>query len=102
MARKGEKHPNRHNEKTELLRGIWNEMKGLRGEFKSELSSLRTELGKNIDVLRTELKSEISDLRGTTGDLRRVMTESDVKLATSVTELAGDVRALKQHIGLAS
>ena len=69
-------------------------MKGLRGEFKSELSSLRTELGKRIDAVRTELKSEILDLRGATSDLRRVMTESDVKLATSVTELAGDVREL--------
>lgn len=98
MAKKGAKDSNGRDEQPELLRGIWNEMKGLRSEFRSELSSLRTELGERIDAVRIELKSEIFDLRGATGDLCRAMTEADVKLATSVTELAGDGRELNHLV----
>lgn len=92
-------------EQTEILRAIWNEMKGLRSEFKSEISTMRTELGGRIDAVRTELGGRIdqtnarleavsAEMRGENGELRRVMTQSDVRLATALTELSGDVRTL--------
>ncbi|MCC7536521.1 MAG: hypothetical protein IT379_09930 [Deltaproteobacteria bacterium] len=74
-------------EQTELLRLIWQEMKALNGR---------------IDTLRVELKAEVATLRAETraedDALRRRMTESEVRLATSVTELSGETRALASLI----
>jgi hypothetical protein len=95
----------------EVLRAICGEMKTLNGrvnatnerledlrtELKAEVGGLRTEVG----GLRTELRSEVAgfkaEMSGLRGDIDRVhrgSVERDVRLATSLTELARDVREL--------
>jgi len=77
-------------EQVELLRGIWNEMKGLNSRVDQtnvRLDAVRTELKGEIGALRVELKSEVEALR------RRVV-ESEVRLATATTQLSTDVQGL--------
>lgn len=66
-------------EQVELLRAIWAEMKALNARV--DLTNQR------LDAVRHELKDEIDQLR------RRVV-ESEVRLATATTQLAGDVQTL--------
>ncbi|MGD0529624.1 MAG: hypothetical protein ABSE49_31085 [Polyangiaceae bacterium] len=98
-------------EQLEVLRAIWGEMKtlngrvnatnerleGLRTELKAEVGGLRTEVGGLRTELRSEvsgLKAEVSGLRGDIDRVHRASVERDVRLGTSLTELARDVREL--------
>ena len=77
-------------EQVEILRAIWNEMKGLNGRVdktNDRLDAVRTELKQEISGLRIELTSE-------SGALRQRLVESEVRLATATTALPGDVRDL--------
>ena len=99
MAKRNGKGGSRPDEHAELLRGIWNEIKtlgqtlgGRIDRTNERLEAVRTEFRDEIGTLRTDLKGEIDQLR-------RVMVESDVRLATAVTELAHDVRTLTGAVG---
>lgn len=88
-------------EQVKVLRAIWTEMKALKASLERELEATRVELGSRIDqtnarldqtnarldAVRSELKDEIDGLR------RRVL-ESEVRLATAVTQLSTDVQSL--------
>ena len=84
-------------ESVELLRAIWNEMKGLNSrvdttndrldQTNQRLDAVRLELKGEIDLLRREVTAEVDSLG------RRVI-ESEVRLVTTTTELSGDVREL--------
>ena len=88
-------------EQVELLRSIWNEIKGLNGRIDQtnvrldqtnvRLDAVRTELKAEIAAVRTELKSE-------NDALRRRMTESEIRVASAVTELAEETRGLSSLI----
>jgi chromosome segregation ATPase len=96
------------NEQTEILRGIWNEVKALNGRIdrtNDRLDAVRTELKPEIASVRTELKAEIADLRAEVHqgnervtDLHRLMIDKDLRLSTEVTELAGHVSQLVQEL----
>jgi len=99
------KQPGGAAEQVELLRHIWNEMKGLRASFDSQLEATRSELGSRIDetnarldAVRTELKEEIgtlrSELKEEIGALRSRVVESEVRLGSATLELATDVHRL--------
>ena len=80
----------RADEQVEILRAIWNEMKGLNGRVdktNDRLDAVRVEVKGEIAELRTELKSEVDQLR------RRVV-ESEVRLATATTQLSTEVQSL--------
>lgn len=95
-------------EQVEILRGIWNEMKALRAEFggriaelggridltNTQLGAVRTEISARLDQTNLRLDSVRTELKGELDALRRQMVEGDMRLATVVTELAGDVRDL--------
>jgi hypothetical protein len=76
-------------------------LEDLRTELKAEVGGLRTELRTEVGGLRAELRSEVAGLKaemsGLRGDIDRVhrgSVERDVRLATSLAELACDVREL--------
>jgi predicted nucleic acid-binding Zn-ribbon protein len=97
----------RGNEQVELLRAIWNEMKALNGRVDqtnarldqtnarldqtnariSETNARLDQTNARLDAVRTEIRDEIDGLR-------RRMVESEVRLATATTQLAGDVQVL--------
>ena len=80
----------RADEQVEILRAIWNEMKGLNGRVdktNERLDAVRLEVKYEIVELRTELKDELDQLR------RRVV-ESEVRLATATTQLSTEVQSL--------
>ena len=52
----------------------------------------RTPKDEMVEILRAEIDSEIDSLR-------KRMVESEVRLATSTTQLSGDVRDLSSVIG---
>jgi outer membrane murein-binding lipoprotein Lpp len=96
-------------QQVELLRAIWSEMKALRETFSAELATTRSDLGAHIDqtnerldAVRAEIKGELTELREElTSDsqaMRRRMTESEVRLATATTQLAGEVDKLGQLV----
>lgn len=84
-------------EQVEILRAIWNEMKGLNARVdktnerldgtNERLEATKDELVREMSGLRTELKSEIDVLR-------KNVVEVELRLATAVTELSTDVREL--------
>jgi outer membrane murein-binding lipoprotein Lpp len=77
-------------EQVELLRGIWNEMKGLNSRVdktNERLEAVRIELKAELETVRIDLKGEVDAPR------RRVV-ESEVRLATSTTQLSSDVQVL--------
>src|SRR5689334_649664 len=77
-------------EHLEVLRAIWNEMKGLNARI--------DKTNERLDAVRVELKSENEALRRELHDdddaLRRRMVESEVRLSTVVTKLSSDVQEL--------
>lgn len=78
------------NEQIEILKLIWGEMNSLNariGGVKDELVALRTELKAEISAVRAELKADVDVVR-------RRMTETEIRLASAVTDLAGETRAL--------
>ena len=83
----------RGDEQVEILRAIWNEMKGLNARVdqtnaRLDQTNARIEqTNARLDAMRTEPRDEIDGLR------RRVV-ESEVRLATATTQLASDVQAL--------
>lgn len=89
------------NESVEILRAIWNEMKALNSrvdqtnqridQTNQRLDALGLQLKGEIDLLRREVTNEV-DL------LRRRIVESEVRLATTTTELSADVRELSSLI----
>jgi chromosome segregation ATPase len=97
-------------EQVEILRAIWNEMKALNGrvnttnstleqtnskleELTSEVSGVRVEVsGLKSEV--TGLKSEMMSIRGDIDLVHRRSVERDIRLGTSLTEFARDVREL--------
>jgi hypothetical protein len=98
-------------EQVEILRAIWNEMKGLNGRVNAtnaqleqttarlELNSARLE--QRIDQTNARLEKGFGELRaemvGIRGDLDRVhrgSVDRDIRLGTAITELGRDVREL--------
>ncbi|GMU61177.1 MAG: hypothetical protein AMXMBFR34_29400 [Myxococcaceae bacterium] len=80
-------------EQTELLRGIWTEMKALNGcvdKTNERLDAVRTEFSGALVDLRSEMNENIEALK-------RRMTDSEVRLATAVTQLAQDVQSFGQQ-----
>ena len=80
-------------EQVDILRAIWNEMKALNGRV--------TTTNSKLEDLKSELKSEISGIKvemiGMRADIdlvHRRSVERDIRLGTSLTELARDVREL--------
>jgi chromosome segregation ATPase len=82
----------------DVLRLIWNEMKAFRSSLHSELEATRRELGERIDRTNDRLEQVRSEFKGEFEALRRRMTESEVRLATATTELAGETRELAHLI----
>ncbi len=105
-------------EQVEILRAIWNEMKALNGRVtttNSRLDDLRSELKSEVGGLKSEmggLKTEMSSLNsevtgikvemvGMRADIdlvHRRSVERDIRLGTSLTELARDVRELSHVV----
>jgi chromosome segregation ATPase len=82
------------NEQTEILRGIWTEMKALNGRVdktNTGLEAVRTEFSGALVDLRSEMNENIESLK-------RRMTDSEVRLATAVTQLASDVQSFGQQV----
>jgi outer membrane murein-binding lipoprotein Lpp len=77
-----------------VLRGIWQEMKALNGRIdgvRSDLTAVRTELKAEISTLRAEARAEDEALR-------HRLTESEIRVSTAVSDLAGETRALASLI----
>jgi hypothetical protein len=82
------------NEQVEILKLIWGEMKALNQRIegvRDELVAVRTELKAEIAAIRAELKADMDVLR-------RRMTESEIRVASAVTDLAGETRSLSSLI----
>ncbi|MBI5490318.1 MAG: hypothetical protein HY905_23480 [Deltaproteobacteria bacterium] len=77
-----------------ILREIWNEMKALKASLETELELTRRELASRIDQTNKRLDAVPAELKDEIGGLRGRLLESEVRLATATTALAGDVRDL--------
>ncbi len=85
-------------EQVEILRLIWSEMKALNGRIDGVRDDLHKELTSGRVELKTELAALRSELRAEDDATRRRLTETEVRLATAVTELSGETRALASLI----
>lgn len=97
-----------NDEQTEILRGMWSELKSLnhridgtndrldrtRVDLAAEISTLRSELKGEIGTLRAELRDEIASVRDYADETRKRVIESEMRLATAVTSLSHDVQEL--------
>ena len=88
-------------EQVEILRPIWNEMKGLNSrvdQTNTRLDAVRTDLGSRIEAVRTDLGTRIDQtnarLDASRSETIARMTESEVRVAPAMTQLAGDVQQL--------
>src|SRR5438105_8370004 len=108
MARKTSP-ANGNAEQVELLRGIWNEIKAanvgigaMRDELRGEIGALRSEMHTEIGTLRSELQGGLrsvrTELKGEINQLRHLMVESDVRLATEVRDLSVGVRSFSDQV----
>ena len=89
------------NEQVEILKLIWVEMKALNQRIdgvsqrvdgvRSELVTVRTDLKAEIAAVRVELKADMDVVR-------RRMTDTEIRLASAVTDLAGETRSLSSLI----
>ena len=96
------------NEQVEILKLIWGEMKALNqctegvsqrvdgvsqrvDGVRAELVTVRTELKGEIAATRAELKADLDVVR-------RRRTETEIRLASAVTDLAGETRSLSSLI----
>ncbi len=77
---------------TELLQGIWDEMKSLHLSLKKELGETRTELKQELAETRTELKQELvetrRELKQELAQTNQRITELDLRLSTELVEVA--------------
>jgi chromosome segregation ATPase len=88
-------------EATEILRLIWQEMKALNGRIdqtnarldqtNARLDQTNARLEVGFEQIRAEFDTKLDELR-------RQMVEADVRVATAVTDLSKDVRALTAHL----
>jgi polyhydroxyalkanoate synthesis regulator phasin len=91
---RGTKKPTRSDEQTELLRGIWNEMKALNSRIDRKVDELRAETRQGLDELRAEtrqgfaeLRSEVAELRGEVSELRAESREGLSQLGRRIDNL---------------
>ena len=84
-------------ETNEILLLIWQEMKSLNGRI-DQTNSRLDQTNSRLDQTNSKLDHGFRELRQEFDEkldaLRRHMVESDVRLATLVTELSGDVRSV--------
>ncbi len=96
------------NEQTEILRAIWNEMKGMKSSLVFQLETMRQELSERIDRTNERLDRTNERLDWTNERLDRnterldefghQLVESEMRVATALTDLAGDVRSVSVAI----
>jgi phage shock protein A len=86
----------RNDEQTELLRGIWNEMKELGKNLGSRIDQTNTKLDQTnsrLDQTRDELRREIRQtnvrLEQLRDELSTRITQSEIHTATAITDLIG-------------
>ncbi len=83
-----------NDQQTEILRLIWQEIKALKSSFETRLDATREELSSRLDATREELSSRIDETNERLDAQHRRTTESEMRLATATTQLAGDVQGL--------
>jgi hypothetical protein len=87
------KPPASNGEQTELLRRIWDEMKGLRAEFKSELTATRADFKSELAATRQDLGTRIDETneRAEESPLDLALA----KLRSEMGELKAEIEKLK-------
>lgn len=81
-------------EQIEVLRAIWKETKALKASLESQLEATRRELGARIDQTNARLDAVREEIKDEMDGLRRRLVESEVRLATAMTQLSTDVQQL--------
>jgi ABC-type transporter Mla subunit MlaD len=99
----------RNDEQTELLRGIWNEMKELGKNLGSRIDQTNAKLDQTnarLDQTRDELRREIREtntrldrtnerLEELRDELSTRITQSEIHTATAITDLVGTLGEMK-------
>ncbi len=92
-------------QQTEILRSIWNDVKAVKASLESQLTATGKELRAGLTTSREELVAQIGETNQRIDQtnerldaLGRRGTESEMRVATAITELAGDVHGLSDLI----
>ena len=102
-------------EQVELLRGIWSEMKALNGRVTTtneQLGEVRAELRSGLADVRAELRAGLTEVRAGLDEVRGSIgvlgeridlahtrsVERDLRIATALTEVAGEVHELRGDV----
>jgi len=75
----------------EILKGIRDEVRGVRGELRDGLQSVRGELRDGLQGVREEVQGVSKRI----DRLERRQTEADVRVATELVAVAGAVREMR-------
>ncbi len=78
----------------EILKGIRDEVRGVREEVRDQIQGLRVE----IRSVRVDLGGEIQGLREEVHGIRDHMNEMDIRLSTEVVAFTGVVRQLSEQL----
>jgi len=97
--------PSGDDQKVEILRMIWEEMKAVKAALESQLTATREELGARIEQTNARIEQTNKNLESLAQQtdanfkvLTGRITESEMRLATATTELAADVHVLSDLI----